>query len=108
MGSGTILKTDGTYRVKVYEDLDPYDLSYIDTWNEPQEERDRARRETLEAIERFGVWGYVVERLIPACAACGHPERWEPTPYGSCWGIVDDRHGYLEREALAALEAEKT
>lgn len=43
------------------------------------------RKEFVARIERDGVWGYVLERRVPACKACGMRERWEHVD--SCYGF---------------------
>lgn len=43
------------------------------------------RKEWESRLQRDGVWGYVLEKRIPACPTCDHGERWDHID--SCWGF---------------------
>lgn len=56
------LESAGFVRLAWVTDCDTYDDSYIDTWTDVREsERERARKDLWEQIERDGVWGLVGE-----------------------------------------------
>lgn len=71
----------GLVRFRVEPDGD-VDLDNLGCADATEEER----AELVARIERDGVWGIVSEYLVPACDACGHPERWEDG--ASVWGFV--------------------
>lgn len=75
-------------RIQWLEDTEPYDPGDFDD------------AETWEYVERFGVYGCVVETRPPACACCG-AKTWEHA--ASLWSIVGDAdyHREIERDLMA-------
>jgi hypothetical protein len=96
---------DGIVRFKVVPDnIEPYDDSYIDTWDCPDEEKLQLKRDLWEKIEREGVWGIVVEKHVK-CEHC-KSNRWDQVE--SCWGFVGEDwkdSGYDLDFKMAALQA---
>ena len=88
----------GDVSFEVLPDPEPYDDSYIDTWDDvPEHMREAARNETRRRIENDGVWGIRSNAKL----SCGSLHD-----VADCWGFVGDDwqdSGYdvdLKREAL--------
>lgn len=88
-----------------YDDMpyDPGDTDHCEAHSEYTrgcEVCERYSREVWDYVDRFGVYGCIVELRAPACAYCGHKE-WEVAD--SLWGIVGDGdyHREVERELVA-------
>lgn len=71
---------------------------------------DRLVEALTAEVQEYSRWsegdcyGYVVERLVPACAQCGAGERWEDADeMNSCGGFIGQE--YAEEAALEALRS---
>lgn len=85
-------------RIRIEPDLEPYDVSYVDTWTaETAEDRERIKRETLRQADDEGVWGYIIEEQ------CRHCDSWAHVD--SCWGFIG-RTVAIDEALLADPEAE--
>lgn len=84
-----------TVRLRWIPDQECFDDSYIDTWTDQSEaQREQARKELWESIERDGVWGLVGEVRCKCC------QSWEEVD--SCWGFVGQDAGGYEFDIMAA------
>jgi hypothetical protein len=54
----------GLMRVRYESDPEPYDDSYIDTWDLTPEEIKEEKRKTWRIIEAYGVWGLIGEYRV--------------------------------------------
>lgn len=99
----------GLVRLRFVPDSEPFDDSYIDTWTDQTEsQRERARAELWEKIERDGVWGLVGQfRVSPAetISEIDGDDGWENAD--GVWGFVGtEPNGYesgIMAETLSAL-----
>lgn len=110
------LESVGLVRFRWVPDFEPFDDSYIDTWEDvPEGKRERIRADLRERIERDGVWGLVGEyRLLPLHHGEGpivtsYPSEeaepgWEIG--GSCFGFVGtEPNGYESSIAAETVDA---
>lgn len=86
------------YRIKVVPDYEPYEHDAY--------ESEEAKQEIDELINRDGVWGYIVERLVPAsepCVTCGNckPEHWERVD--SCFGFLGNDTEFMMEQARESI-----
>lgn len=89
------MKTATTeYRLRLEPDAEPYDDSYIDTWDIDHDEKVKVRNSLWYDIEHEGVWGFIAERK---CTACG---QWEHVE--SCWGFIGEDTARAEGESILA------
>lgn len=95
------------YRIKILEDQCEYEHGDYDEGEEGEIQRAAVDR----AIGQHGVWGYVVEKLVPAtpghpCKACGYApdamtEGWEHVD--SCFGFIGNDDDYMLSQALESI-----
>lgn len=82
-------------------DSDPYDDSYIDTWEDASpSERARLKKEIRDSVLYWGVWGLVAEYRL------SEDDAW--TFVDSCWGFIGNDvqdNGYDTDLMNAALDA---
>jgi hypothetical protein len=94
------------YRYRIVVDEECYDDSYIDTWDDLDEEQKAAEKKALwQQINSEGVWGYQIQRRVPAVPKCDHcgqetPEHW--VDEDGCWGFVG--YDVAKDEALGILK----
>jgi hypothetical protein len=53
------LEAAGLAKIEAEPENEPHDLSYVDTWEGTDEDRETAKREILESIDRDGLWFWV-------------------------------------------------
>jgi hypothetical protein len=93
-------------RYGIFVDEECYDDSYIDTWDDLDEQQKLEEKKALwRQIESEGVWGFVVQRRVPAIPKCSHcgqetPEHWDDDDV-ACWGIIGFNE--TEKEARESL-----
>lgn len=87
----------GLVRVRVVPDEEPYDDSYIDTWDDmTPAQRKEAKEDLWRTIDREGVWGIVAEAVNA---------RGEWTQVDSCWGFVGPVEDFDKEPAMFAAMA---
>lgn len=90
------LEATGAVRLRVEPDCDPYDASYVDTWDDvPSTQRERIKTEILNRADDEGVWGIVGEYRTP-------DGDWEHAD--SCWGFIgnDWRDSGYDTDTMSA------
>jgi len=91
--------SSATARLVWVSDAEPYDSSYIDTWEIPEEEKEQAREELHALAESDGVWGRCSEILCPTCGT------WDTA--GGVWGIVGPCEDILDHDFDMKAEADE-
>lgn len=93
------LEAEGLVRLTIEPDCEPYDDTYIDTWDDLTPAQRKAEKKKLwDRIEREGVWGVVGKYRVG--------DRWHTG--GSCWGFIgedyeDDTDTDIMAETIAML-----
>lgn len=107
---GIAYSDDGNWRVRVVPDEshtlkdlegDMFNIDmHADTVHGGKRTIEAQRKDFERKLEREGVWGYILERKIPACSVCGMGERWEHVD--SCFGFdgIDYLQEYIEEEVM--------
>ena len=82
-------ESQGLMRLRWEPDDEPYDDSYIDTWDVSLEERNNIRIQLWRDIERDGVWGLIGEYRVST------DSPW--VQVDSVWGLIgQDDGGYRD------------